>query len=204
MNKMTRVLGTTLAGAALIGGTATAASAHHGGTYGEHSYSLAHHGAFSPQGARHEFAGFSRHHEDGDGSFEVGPHFGHHWFHHFNRGHHHHWTFAEQQAAIVDRLTDADQRLSALIAYLSDKASSDPNSWAAQALPYLQQQQSRLESLIAAVKAATNEDELRAAFANAWKPTPSRTPTPSTTPTPTTAPTPTASPLPTGGVSPTA
>jgi hypothetical protein len=204
MNKITRVLGTTLAGAALVGGSAVAANAHggHHGFGGDHTHSAPTSGPFSAASAEHKFAGFSRHHDEGEGHFNLGPSFNHRWFHHYS-GHHHHWTFEERQAAIVAQLTRADDRLTTLIGYLSDQAKTDPNGWEAQALPYLKAQQARLETLLTAVKAATNDDQLKAAFKAAFpKPTPTPAPTtapstaPSTAPTttPTTVPSVTASP----------
>ena len=190
MNKFTRVLGTTLAGAALVGGSATAASAHgdhHGDRHGKYGFGhssddVSRHGAYSPQRCEHRFDGFTRHHEDGVGSFNVGPSFNGRWFHHF-RGHHHHWTFEERRSAVVDRLTRADERLTALIGYLADRAATDPDGWESEALPYLQAQQDRLETLIDAVKAATSPAELRAAFKAAFaQPTPTPTPTPTPMP----------------------
>ncbi|MCA1981326.1 hypothetical protein [Nocardioides nematodiphilus] len=190
MNKFTRVLGTTLAGAALVGGSAVAADAHgaHRDGFGGH-HSAPASGPFSAAQAYHQFAGFSRHHGDGEGRFNLGPSFNHRWFHKHYGGHRHHaWSFADRQAAIVAKLTRADDRLTRLIGYLSDQAAADPQGWEAAVLPSLQAQQTRLETLIDAVKAATNDDELKAAFQAAFpKPTPPTTPTPS--PAPTTAPT---------------
>jgi hypothetical protein len=192
MNKITRVLGTTLAGVALVGGSAAAANAHGFGRHGDdHRFGGYSHssapaaGPFSASSAEHKFAGFSRHHDEGEGHFNLGASFNHRWFHHYS-GHHHHWTFEERQAAIVAQLTRADDRLTSLIGYLSDQAASDPSGWEAQALPYLQAEQTKLESLLTAVKAATNDDELKAAFQAAF---PKPTPTPSPTTAPTTSPT---------------
>jgi len=201
MNKLTRVLGGTLASIALVGGSAVAANAHgvgngdgqgHGGGFGGGRSSAPASGPFSVAHAHHQFAGFSRHHGEGEGHFNLGPNFNNRWFHHHYQGHRHHmWSFADRQAAIVAQLTRADNRLTGLISYVSAQATANPDGWQAQVLPYLQAQQTKLESLLSAVKAATNDDELKAAFQAAFpKPTPA--PSPTTAPTPTETPSPTA------------
>jgi hypothetical protein len=91
-------------------------------------------------------------------------------------------SFAQKQAAIVQRLTDADARLTDLISTVSDTASTDPSGGAAQELSQLKAHQAKLESLISAVKAATNEDELKAAFENAFSSTTPTSITPSDVP----------------------
>lgn len=190
MNKITRVLGASLGAAALVGTSAVAANAHDGG-YGHSRHG--HYGTYSVRGVHQEFSNFSHHQgRGGDDDFAVGRDFNHRWFKQHWAGHHHrHLTFAQKQAAIVARLTNADARLTALIAKVSDAASSNPDGWAAQALPYLQAQQSKLETLIAAVKAATNQQELADAFKAAFTPptTPTPTPAPTSSPSPSTAPT---------------
>lgn len=82
--------------------------------------------------------------------------------------HHHHMTFAQRKAMILAGLTRADDRLSSSISRLSTAAQSDPNSWEAQALPRLQAKQSKLESVIAAVRAATSDRQIADAFRSAF------------------------------------
>ena len=193
MKTSIRLFGSALGAAAIIGSSAVGASAHdvgggHHDDYGHsysHSYSHhhGHYGAYSVKGAHQQYADFSRNHRDDDSSFGVGRSFNHHWFRH-HWGHHRHqqMTFAERQDAIVQRLTSADSRLSDLISRLQTAAADDPSGWEAQAVPYLQQQQQRLETLIAAVQAATNYQELADAFKAAFNQPPTSTPTPSPTP----------------------
>lgn len=200
MNKIARVLGATLGASAIIGTSAVAANAHgfggHDGHASHDSHATAGYsktGPYSVRGAHQQFTKFSHHHgAQGKGNaFAVGHEFNHHWYkHHWQGRHHHHLSFSEKQAAIVAKLTKADTRLSALIAKLSDAAQQNPDGWAAQALPYLQQEQTKLETLISAVKAATNQQELAAAFKGAFTPpTPPATPTPTPTQQPTSEPT---------------
>lgn len=189
MKTSIRLLGTALGAAALVGTTAVGANAHDVGHHGGHH----HYGAYSVRGVHQEFSHYNRDDERGDergddSGFTVGRDFDHHWFsHHWGRHHHAHLTFAQRQAAIVQRLTTADSRLSDLISRLQAAAAQDPNGWEAQVVPFLQQQQQKLEALISAVKAATNYQELADAFRSAFAPpstgsTPPSTPSPSPTP----------------------
>lgn len=194
MKTSIRLFGSALGAAAIIGSTAVGASAHDfgGGHHGDYSHSYSHHhrhghhGAYSVRSAHHQYADFSRHHQgrgDDDSAFGVGCSFDHHWFrHHWGHHHHQHMTFAERQAAIVQRLTDADTRLGDLISRLQADAAQDPSGWEAQVVPYLQQQQQRLETLIAAVQAASDYQELADAFKAAFSAPPTSTPTPSPAP----------------------
>lgn len=189
MNKTVRILGATLGATAIIGSSAVAANAQGGH---DHHSSGSHSGArqsgpYSFGGARHEFSQFNHHRGHGAGTFNVGTEFNHGWYRHHWAGHHHqHLTFAQKQAKIVARLQDADARLTDLIAKVQTAAAANPDGWAAKALPFLQQQQTKLESLISAVQAATTPQELAQAFKDAFQPPADSTqPTPPTgTPTP--------------------
>jgi len=188
MNKTVRVLGATLGATAIIGSSAVAANAQ---GFGDHDSFGSHHaghrqsGPYSFGGARHQFSKFN-HRGDDAGTFNVGQNFNHHWYrHHWAGHHHHHLTFAQKQAKIVARLQDADARLSDLITKVSAAAAQNPDGWAAKALPFLQQQQTKLESLITAVQAATTPQELAQAFKDAFQPPAPPTGTGTTAPTPT-------------------
>jgi hypothetical protein len=189
-----RLLGTALGTAALVGTTAVGANAYEGSHhhYSHHHHHGSHHhyrhyGAYSVRGAHQAFSHYIREHDHQgrDSGFTVGRDFNHRWFkHHWNRHHHVRLTFAQRQAAILARLTDADNRLGKLITRLQAAAADNPNGWQAQAVPYLQAQQERLEKLIAAVKAATNYRELAEAFRATFAPPASNPTPPSDTPTP--------------------
>jgi len=194
MNKTARVLGATLGATAIIGSSAVAANAQGFGGHGDHNSFGGHHagysqsGPYSVRGAHQQFSKFNHHRGHGAGTFNVGQEFNHGWYRHHWAGHHHqHLTFAQKQAKIVARLQNADTRLSDLITKVSAAAAQNPDGWAAKALPFLQQQQTKLESLISAVQAATTPQELAQAFKDAFQPPAGTTqPTPPTgTPTPT-------------------
>lgn len=78
--------------------------------------------------------------------------------------HHHHLSFAQRKALLVERLTRADGMLSTYISRLTPAAQADPSGWQAQAVANLRQKQARLEALIAAVNAATTDQQLADAF----------------------------------------
>lgn len=82
--------------------------------------------------------------------------------------HHHHLSFAQRKAMIVAGLTRANNRLSSYIDQVSAAAQADPNGWAATALPRLQAKQAKLVALIDAVKAATDRQQIEAAFRAAF------------------------------------
>lgn len=194
MNKTVRVLGATLGATAIIGSSAVAANAQGFGGHDHSSFGSHQSGPYSFGSAHHEFSHFNHHRGHGAGAFNVGQDFNHSWYRHHWAGHHHqHLTFAEKQAEIVAHLQKADSRLSDLITKVSAAAAQNPDGWAAKALPFLQQQQTKLESLITAVQAATTPEELAQAFKDAFQPPADSTqPTPPTgtpTPAPTTAPT---------------
>lgn len=179
MKKIVRALGATLGATAIVGASAAGANAfgpsHHSG-HAHHAQA----GGYNVHGVHRQFSHY-RHSGDSKAGFTVGTSFDHRWFrHHWTGQHHQQLTFAQKQAAIVARLTKADDRLTALISYLSDQASSNPDGWAAHVLPYLQDEQSKLESLISAVKAATDDQELAAAFKAAFQPPAQPTPPTST------------------------
>ena len=82
--------------------------------------------------------------------------------------HHHHLTFAQRKALLLAELRRADARLSTYISDLTPAAQADPNSWQAHAVANLQQKQTRLEALIAAVDAATTKQQIADAFRAAF------------------------------------
>jgi len=205
MNTSMRLLGATLGATAIVGSSAVAANAcdfgGHDNTDGTTS---------SPQG---QFGAAATESDDdhadwGGHEFSYGHHFGHEFGHHFGHG----WaddqtgdedeagdtqssdqsvSFEDKQAAIVQRLTDADSKLSDLISQASTAAADDPEGEAAQQLADLQAKQAKLESLIDAVKAASDWQELAAAFQDAGQST-STTEPPAGTDTSTTSTTPVA------------
>lgn len=193
--KKLHVIGASIAAAALIGSSAAAANAQgfgggdsHGGFGGgSHSSFGGSHGQYGFATARHDFNRFSNH--GSRGSFTVGPEFNHHWLNsHFGHRHHQHLTFAQKQAEIVARLQAAETRLTDLVTQLTTAAQADPNGWAAQALPFVTAQATKVQNLITAVQAATDWQQLWQAFhPGQTAPTPPTTsaPAPTSTPTPT-------------------
>jgi hypothetical protein len=172
MNKLVRVLGATLGATAIVGGTTVGANAfgpaHH---VGDAHHSSSHVRGYDLHRVHRHFSHFSHSRGFDNADFTVGTSFDHHWYRHHWAGHHHqHLTFAQEQAAIVARLTRADDRLTNLISRLSSAASANPDGWAARVLPYLQAEQTKLESLITAVQAATDEQGIADAFRAAFQP----------------------------------
>jgi hypothetical protein len=174
MNKIVRALGATLGATAIVGGTAVGANAcgpsHQSG--GDSHQSSSHVSGYGVRGVHRHFSRFSHSRDFRNADFTVGTSFDHHWYRQHWAGHRHqHLTFAQEQAAIVARLTRADERLTNLITRLSSAASDNPDGWAAKVLPYLKAEQTKLESLIAAVQAATDEQGIADAFKAAFQPT---------------------------------
>lgn len=156
-----RLLGATLGATAIVGASTVAATACDLGGHDSTDSGLSSAQAFSHPADR----------SWGDEHGDLDHHWAHHWTHHgaHHGGHHSHDTasFEDQQAAIIDRLTQADERLSGWIEKAQSQAADNPGGEAAPQLADLQERQADLESLIAAVKTASSEDELKAAFDDA-------------------------------------
>lgn len=149
MKTSIRLLGATLGATAIVGTSAFAANACDlGGPDGAQGTSI--------QGTSSSVGSF------------AAPFASHFLGQHFDLGFGQDGSFEQEQAAIVDRLTNADARLTDLISQVSDAGSTAPTSGATQELSQLQNRQATLESLIDAVKAATDVDQLKAAFEDAF------------------------------------
>lgn len=145
MKKSARIVAASLSAATLLGGTAVAANAqgfgHHSGHGSSHGHATS--------------AGY------GFGAYDK------HWYRHHDGFGHEQLTFAQKQTLIVDKLDEAAARLQTKVDTLTIQETNHPSDRTAAALSRAQAKQTKLAALISAVKAATDDASLAAAFKSA-------------------------------------